>query len=123
MNVEEIRSKIRKVLKANKKTVNSLAKEHEAQQKTLNNQIKGDTALSASTISLILEWFPDISAEWLLRGTGEMLLSDANEAHDNRIIATLQKTIDTQDALIKSLNERIEELKRGTAPQAYAATA
>ena len=43
----------------------------------LNNQINSNTQLSSSTILLILESFEKVSAEWLLRGKGEMLLSDS----------------------------------------------
>ena len=45
-------------------------------QTTLNNQIKSPRGISVSVILLTLQTFPDISAEWLLRGKGEMILSD-----------------------------------------------
>lgn len=45
-------------------------------QTTLNNQIKSPRGISVSVILLTLNTFPDISAEWLLRGKGEMILSD-----------------------------------------------
>ena len=45
-------------------------------QTTLNNQIKSPRGVSVSVILLTLHTFPDISAEWLLRGKGEMILSE-----------------------------------------------
>ena len=45
-------------------------------QTTLNNQIKSPRGISVSVILLTLHTFPDISAEWLLRGKGEMILSE-----------------------------------------------
>lgn len=45
-------------------------------QTTLNNQIKSPRGVSVSVVLLTLDTFPDISAEWLLRGKGEMLLSE-----------------------------------------------
>ena len=45
-------------------------------QTTLNNQIKSPRGISVSVILLTLQTFPDISAEWLLRGKGEMFLSE-----------------------------------------------
>ena len=45
-------------------------------QTTLNNQIKSPRGISINVILLTLDTFPDISAEWLLRGKGEMLLSE-----------------------------------------------
>lgn len=44
-------------------------------QKTFNKQMKEDTSMPMSTILLILGAIPNLSAEWLLRGVGEMYLS------------------------------------------------
>jgi len=48
----------------------NLANKYGLNQKTLNNQINGETQMSASTILLILDAIPDVSAEWLMRGIG-----------------------------------------------------
>ena len=56
-------------------SVTSLGKKIGVPQATLNSQIRGDRALSLLTISALLDYFPDVSAEWLLRGKGEMLLT------------------------------------------------
>lgn len=45
-------------------------------QTTLSNQMKGPKGISIEVIMLTLDQFPDVSAEWLLRGKGEMLISD-----------------------------------------------
>lgn len=45
-------------------------------QTTLSNQMKSPRGISIEVIMLTLDQFPDISAEWLLRGKGEMLLTD-----------------------------------------------
>lgn len=42
-------------------------------QNTLNQQLKGEGGLSLETITRILITYEIISAEWLLRGEGEML--------------------------------------------------
>lgn len=42
-------------------------------QNTLNQQLKGERGLSLETITRILITYEIISAEWLLRGEGEML--------------------------------------------------
>lgn len=47
-----------------------------ANQKTINQQIKQERSLSFDTILSIISSFEDISAEWLLRGTGEMLIGE-----------------------------------------------
>lgn len=42
-------------------------------QKTINQQLRGERSISLDTISKILSSFEDISSEWLLRGEGDML--------------------------------------------------
>lgn len=43
------------------------------EQTTVNNQLLGKRSISIDLILSILEAYPDISSEWLLRGTGTML--------------------------------------------------
>lgn len=68
-------------------SVNALSKLAEMSQTTLNTQLKGERALSANVVAKVLSVFPDVSAEWLLRGKGEMLISEQT---------TLAKTQDTK---------------------------
>lgn len=42
-------------------------------QKTINQQLRGERSISLDTISKILSSFEDVSSEWLLRGEGDML--------------------------------------------------
>lgn len=46
-----------------------------SKQKTLNQQLRGERNISIDTILNILSSFEDISAEWLLRGDGDMIKS------------------------------------------------
>lgn len=116
--MEKLRERIKKVLTERELSVNALAATHGVQQKTLNNQIKGQTAISASTVLILLKQYPDLSAEWLLRGNGDMLISQPqHETHtrdirdDNKVIAALNRTIEIQEREIAGLYERIKELK------------
>lgn len=74
-----VKQRIRSLLAEFGSNPTVLAKEYSVNQKTLNNQINSDTQLSASTILLVLNAFSDISAEWLLRGKGEMLLNNSSQ--------------------------------------------
>lgn len=82
-------------------------------QNTLNRQLNGVRELSLSTINAILNTFIDISSEWLLRGKGQMLLSEVNNDAQNieRVtrladtIANLQGTINEQMKTIQLLTE------------------
>lgn len=69
------------VLSSHSENPNSLARRCNANQKTLNNQINGETAVSLSTILLVLEALPDVSTEWLLRGKGDMLISEGQSGN------------------------------------------
>lgn len=53
-------------------SITSLSKTFGIVQTTLNRQIKGETQLSASTIEALLTNYPNISAEWIMRGEGAM---------------------------------------------------
>lgn len=87
-------------------------------QNTLSNQLNGMRELSLQTVAAILEMNPQISAEWLMRGTGEIFNSEQpNSAELERInklvdtIATLQDTINLKNETIATLTERIKRLE------------
>ena len=54
------------------RSVREFAEKIGVKQVTLNQQISGDRKLSLDIVFSILNSFPDISAEWLLRGKGNM---------------------------------------------------
>jgi hypothetical protein len=68
-----VKQRIKDFLKSKKVSLNSISAGDVAKKMALSRQINGDTSLSHGTISLLLETFPDLSAEWLLRGVGDML--------------------------------------------------
>ena len=93
-------------------------------QNTLSNQLNGVRDLSLSTVSAILITFPEVSSEWLLRGSGDMFTKQIDEEIEagyikqtERIekligtIETLQETIELKNKVIVMLNEEIKQLK------------
>lgn len=60
-------------------SVNSLSKAINVAQTTLNSQLRGNASLSIIVVERILSTYPEVSAEWLLRGKGDMLLSEEHE--------------------------------------------
>ena len=88
-------------------------------QNTLSRQLTGVSELSLSTINSILNNFPDVSAEWLLRGEGGMYKSQNSllELNSNRMerlidtITTLQETINEKSKTIQLLEEENRKLK------------
>lgn len=67
-----IYQRIMSILDNKQVSVNALSKLVEMSQTTLNTQLKGERALSANVVSKVLSVFPDVSAEWLMRGVGTM---------------------------------------------------
>lgn len=65
--------RIREILDKYELSVTSLAKKLCMSQPTLNRQLTGENSLSLETVNAILYYYQDISAEWLLRGEGEMI--------------------------------------------------
>lgn len=99
-----ITQRVREFLSCNSISINSLAKQINVAQATLNPQLRGDRTLAANIVVKILEAFPDISAEWLLRGEGEMCKSNSGSA---QVEATV---IPSQDESIwKAKYEAIKE--------------
>ena len=86
-------------------------------QPTVDRMLKGINAININFISSILSAFPDISAEWLLRGEGEMTKGEVTSKEMERInklnnvVESLQDVIDARNATIASLNERIKQLE------------
>lgn len=67
-----IYQRVKCVLENKSISVNALSKQINVAQATLNPQLRGDRTLAANIVEKILEAFPDVSAEWLMRGVGTM---------------------------------------------------
>ncbi|MDC1810345.1 helix-turn-helix transcriptional regulator [Bacteroides uniformis] len=68
--------RIKQVIKYADMSERAFAERIGVKQNTLNQQIKGERSISLDIISKILISFENISAEWLLRGEGEMIKGD-----------------------------------------------
>lgn len=82
-------------------------------QNTFSRQLNGLNEVSTQTALSILSTFPEISAEWLLRGTGEMLLTSEQPtaSNENDRLIKLIDTIAFQQDTINNLQRRINELE------------
>jgi plasmid maintenance system antidote protein VapI len=92
-------------------------------QSTIFNQVNNFKALSLETVLKTLAIYSDVSAEWLLRGSGDMFLTkpDGEEDEpktDSRLdalvdtIALLNETIKTKNATIDALQAELLQYKR-----------
>lgn len=71
----DIRKRLKDILLHYNETLNSISSDN-AMQTRLTRQVNGGASVTYETILRFLEVFPEVSAEWLLRGKGEMILTD-----------------------------------------------
>lgn len=71
----DIRKRLKDILLHYDVTINSIASDG-AMQTRLSRQINAGSTITFDTLMRFLELFPDVSAEWLFRGKGNMLISD-----------------------------------------------
>lgn len=77
-----IYQRVKLVLENKSISVNALSKQINVAQATLNPQLRGDRTLAANIVEKILTAFPDVSAEWLMRGIGTMYSNqDADDSY------------------------------------------
>ena len=72
----EILQRIKNLIESKDCTINSFSKKIGIAQVTLNNYFRLNRLPAYETIHAILYTFPDVSAEWLLRGKGDMYITD-----------------------------------------------
>lgn len=111
-NESTINGRIRQIIQSVGITDSAFAKKIGVTQSVIGSMFQRGTEPSAKVITSILLAYEDISSEWLLRGKGEMLLSeikqDPNIERIERLvdtIATLQGTINEQMKTIQLLTE------------------
>ncbi|MFK1891207.1 hypothetical protein ACIXEL_20395 [Bacteroides fragilis] len=69
---DTVRQRVKQVLEFKGITLNAISKAMGYPQSNLNKQINSTTSISLRTVLVILDYAKNISAEWLLRGDGEM---------------------------------------------------
>lgn len=70
--------RVKQVIEATGVSVSKFAEKVNLGQTTLNNQLLEKRALSIDVLNKILDAFPELSAEWLLRGKEPMYLADGS---------------------------------------------
>lgn len=117
-NKESILQRIKELQQNSTMSKSAFAEFIGMEQTTLNNQFLGKRGISIDLITNIARSFEDISAEWLLRGSGTMIISnkqtDSNIERMNRLvdaITTLQGALNEKEKAIKLLEEKAKRLE------------
>lgn len=92
------------------KSEKSLADAIGIKQRTFNQQLTGQRALSLDTVLAILSSFEDLSAEWLLRGKGEVLDEDNMKNAFGDFMTELQELHVKYSMLQKMYDEKCAEV-------------
>lgn len=71
---KQVFERVAEFIRKRRISANELAKILGVNSQSVYNYLSGTSKAPVSFLILFLESFPDVSAEWLLRGNGEMLL-------------------------------------------------
>lgn len=114
----EVKTRINALLRERKVSENKLANGDPNLQGRLNGQLSHDVKLSVETVLLILEKFPDVSADWLLRGWEQLkpepVQAAAASVGDGSIANNNNSTINANEAvrgLVRQLEEKDRQLE------------
>jgi hypothetical protein len=69
----DVKNRAKRAMKELEITAAAIAKFRGLSDRTILDQINGSSKIGAATIEALLAYRPDLSAEWLLRGNGDML--------------------------------------------------
>lgn len=103
--MKDIREKLKLVLSHHNVTLSSIAVDG-AMQTRLSRQVNMGASITYDTIFRFLEVFPNVSAEWLLRGKGEMLINLLEEDKD-----VSPETLSSFENKISTLTEENSKLQ------------
>ena len=103
---DAIRQRIKDVLSAKDSNPTKFSSGDTAMQKRLSRQLNSGATITFETISSILDSFPDVSAEWLLRGKGNMYNTE-NSIPDIKT-GDMQSVYET---VVRDKDEQIEKMK------------
>lgn len=105
-----VTQRVIEVLEIKNITPNALADKLGMYQQTISKQLREDgSGVSLTTVVGMLELFPDLSAEWLLRGEGEM--KKGEEWKVTEFIPIPNKEVEQLEDHIKTLKELNELLR------------
>lgn len=115
----DIKNRVKVALRALDISPYSIARMQNLNERTIYDQINGNSKIGVATIEALLAYCPDISAEWIFRGTGDMLITNkpmeinidnSSRGHHNTNIGSIGTQTITNSELAE-LKQQIAELK------------
>lgn len=115
---DSVKQRLRGFLKEQNMSINQISLNANYPQSTLNKQINKETSMSLSTLLVLLDLFSELSAEWLLRGEGNMLRiatsNDTSASSDDKVkdVAYWKHVALSMREEVTEKKDRIKELER-----------
>lgn len=115
---DSVKQRLRGFLKEQNMSINQISLNANYPQSTLNKQINKETSMSLSTLLVLLDLFSELSAEWLLRGEGNMLRTatsnDTSASSDDKVkdVAYWKHVALSMSEEVTEKKDRIKELER-----------
>lgn len=115
---DSVKQRLRGSLKEQNMSINQISLNANYPQSTLNKQINKETSMSLSTLLVLLDLFSELSAEWLLRGEGNMLRTatsnDTSASSDDKVkdVAYWKHVALSMSEEVTEKKDRIKELER-----------
>lgn len=107
--------RVRQFMKKEHLTNKGLAGVLEMTEANLSNKLNGIRKIDLSTLCVLLDKFPDLSAEWLLRGEGNMYKSKNYDqpkmSFGQFLLSTLTKCSKSEAMKVKNVVDSVVELK------------
>jgi transcriptional regulator with XRE-family HTH domain len=113
-NLNPLTERVQLALRSLNISVNALAKSSGISQTTLNQQINGTVKMGMAVITSLLDYSTNLSAEWLLRGEGDMLKADTTPLP---LAEDTEKLRCSYEEEIIKLRDKLEEHKEFNALQ------
>lgn len=107
--------RIKAYIDDNRISLNALAKTFNMNQSTVLRQVKGEQTLSSTLVENFLKAYPDVSAEWLMRGVEPIEVGETAEyvaektSVDYAADAIHPKESDSDDSVWKAKYEELEK--------------
>lgn len=94
-----INERLIQFIKSNNLSVRDIANVIQMNENTLSSKIRGDRSVDVDTLLAILSHYAGLSAEWLLRGEGQMYKADA-DVHKNEPASAESEEVPSKEVLL-----------------------
>lgn len=115
-----LKMRVKTCMEKLKVSANEMERQCGISHSTISSQVNGKSKLSATVIAELLAYRPDISAEWIFRGTGDMLITNkpmeinidnSSRGHHNTNTTNYGGTQTITTSNLAELKQQIAELK------------